>query len=139
MILTLELRGNNKRVIAEMMHMSYIQVVNITNRPEYVAAREARLRSYDNEFMNLKGKVVDAVSDALDVNSDMKDRLKAAELWFRAQGYGGYAKDPEPPTRVTAEDVVARLLGLGVQMTAPPPEEPANVIEVDFTEADAAE
>ena len=83
----------------------------ITNSPEYIAEREKILAGYDQDFLNLKGKVMKALDDGLTASTPMSERLRAADMWFKAAGYGAHAPvKTADVSNVTAEDVVKLLL-----------------------------
>lgn len=113
-ILSLELRGVNKTQIANMLGMTVGRISTITHLPEYIAERDKTLSGYDQDFLNLKGKAIEVLSDGLDPGGNMSDRLRAADMWFKAQGYGNghYAAKTinNDPGNITAEDIVRELL-----------------------------
>jgi hypothetical protein len=71
---------------------------------------KARMGALDQQFLGLFSKVIDTVSDGLD-HEDMALRLTAADKWLKA--HGRYAPKSDHSDKVTAEDIVARLLDKG--------------------------
>jgi hypothetical protein len=70
----------------------------------------------DAEFIAMKPLAFAALKNGLGSN-DENTALRASEQWFKGAGFGGFAKDPVPQTRLTAEDVAAQLLaGLNVNV-----------------------
>jgi hypothetical protein len=120
-ILTLEMRGKTKTMIAEMMHLSIQGVINIVQRPEYKEMRERVLREMDEEFLAMKPLAFDALEGGLR-SSDENTALKAADMWFKGAGFGSYSKTPAVDPTVTAEDVVRNLLQINVNVNVPPTE-----------------
>jgi hypothetical protein len=115
-ILTLEMRGKSKTLIAEMMHISIQGVINIVQSPEYKAMREHVLREMDHEFLAMKPLAFDAIENGLK-SSDENVSLKAADMWFKGAGFGSYSKTPAVDPSVTAEDVVRNLLQVNVNVS----------------------
>ncbi len=115
-MLTLEMQGYTKKEIAQMLGRNYARVTRITTHPVYLEHRTQRLGDLDRDFVNLKHKVVDVMGRALDQSAPMDAQLRAADMWFKTQGYGAYSKNPVPEQKVTVEDVVSRLLQVNVQV-----------------------
>lgn len=115
-ILTLEMRGKSKTMIAEMMHLSIQGVCAITARSEYKEMREVVLREMDHEFLAMKPLAFDAIENGLK-SSDENVSLKAADMWFKGAGFGSYSKTPPSDPSVTAEDVVRNLLQVNVNVS----------------------
>jgi hypothetical protein len=98
-------------------------VSQIVNDPRYIEYRERHLAELDSEFVQMKPLAFAALRQGLSSN-DENTALRASEQWFKGAGFGGFAKDPAPTTRTTAEDVAAALIA-GVQVnvtvnTSPP-------------------
>jgi transcriptional regulator with XRE-family HTH domain len=115
-IYTLELRGLDQKDIAQALNLAATTVSQIVRDPRYVAYREKHLAELDSEFVQMKPLAFAALRSGLNSN-DENTALRASEQWFKGAGFGGFAKDPVPQTRLTAEDVAAQLLaGLNVNV-----------------------
>lgn len=113
-IYSLELRGLQSKEIARALGMSPGGVSRITNDERYIQYREKRLATLDAEFVMMKPLAFAALKGGLE-STDENTALRASEQWFKGAGFGGFAKDPVPQTRTTAEDVAAALIA-GVQV-----------------------
>lgn len=113
-IYALELRGLSIAEIAQALGMSQSGVSRITTDERYIAYREQHLGAIDAEFVMMKPLAFAALKSGLN-SSDENTALRASEQWFKGAGFGGFAKDPVPQTRTTAEDVAAALIA-GVQV-----------------------
>jgi hypothetical protein len=91
------------------MGLSEAGVSKITCQPRYNAVRDALLAEMDNEFLAMKPLALSALKGGLE-SRDEQTALRASDQWFKAAGFGGYSRDPQPDRTVTAEDVAARLL-----------------------------
>lgn len=111
-ICSLELRGHDKKQIAEALGLAYQTVINITNSDRYAEVRDALLADMDNDFIAMKPLALSALKGGL-TSRDEQTALRASDQWFKAAGYGGYSRDPPVDKSITAEDV-ARQLMLGV-------------------------
>jgi hypothetical protein len=109
-ILSLEIRGVARAVIAEEMNLSIATVCRLTRRPEYEKMRDEVLMHWDGEFLAMKPLAFTALRNGL-TSSEESVALKASDQWFHAAGYGGYSKTPPVDRTVTAEDVVRELMG----------------------------
>lgn len=114
-ICSLELRGFDKKQIAESMGLAYATVSRITNSERYVAARNELLADMDNEFISMKPLALSALKGGL-TSRDEQTALRASDQWFKAAGYGGYSREPQPSNVATAEDVARLLLGVNVNV-----------------------
>jgi transcriptional regulator with XRE-family HTH domain len=115
-IYTLELRGLDQKDIAQALNLTPASVSQIVRDDRYVAYREKHLAELDSEFVQMKPLAFAALRSGLNSN-DENTALRASEQWFKGAGFGGFAKDPVPQTRLTAEDVAAQLLaGLNVNV-----------------------
>jgi transcriptional regulator with XRE-family HTH domain len=115
-IYTLELRGLDQKDIAQALNLAPATVSLIVRDPRYIAYREKHLAELDSEFVQMKPLAFAALRSGLNSN-DENTALRASEQWFKGAGFGGFAKDPVPQTRLTAEDVAAQLLaGLNVNV-----------------------
>lgn len=108
-VLSLELQGANKLAIAQRLGLSYITIQKITKDERYVKFRNEYLAALDDEFFAMKPLAFAALKGGLQ-SQDEDTALKASDQWFKAAGFGGYSKSPEPSSNVTAEDVVRQLL-----------------------------
>jgi hypothetical protein len=113
-IYALELRGLSNSEIAQTLGISPGWVTRITADERYLAYREKHLTNLDTEFVMMKPLAFAALRSGLN-SADENTALRASEQWFKGAGFGGFAKDPVPQTRTTAEDVAAALLA-GVQV-----------------------
>lgn len=127
-ILSMEMRGHDKREIAEALQLNYGYVCQVTRSKRYLNARNTQLNEADNAFINLGPKAIEALGDGLGKSSNMSDRLKAADLWFRTRGYGAFAKEPSTNGPVTAEDVVKQLLQVNLQVNLNTKDSSDNII-----------
>lgn len=115
-VYTLELRGLDQKAIAAALGLSAGTISCIVNDERYLQYREKRLCELDSEFVMMKPLAFKALQSGLN-SSDENTALRASEQWFKGAGFGGFAKDPTPQTRTTAEDVAAALLaGLNVNV-----------------------
>jgi hypothetical protein len=115
-IYTLELRGLDQKDIATTLGLAPQTVSSIVRDPRYIAYREKHLAELDSEFVQMKPLAFAALKNGL-MDNDRNTALRASEQWFKGAGFGGFAKDPVPQTRLTAEDVAAQLLaGLNVNV-----------------------
>lgn len=128
-VYALELRGLDKQEIAKTLSLSPSTVTNITLDERYIAYRERHLAALDHDFVAMKPLAFDALRGGLR-SQDENTALRASEQWFKAAGFGGFARTPEQPTSLTAEDVVAALLtrqqvavqvNVNVPQPSPPP------------------
>lgn len=128
-ICSLELRGFDKKEIAEKMGMAHQSVIMATNNERYKRYRAERLAELDDEFHAMKPLAFAALRGGLK-SADENTALRASEQWFKAASFGGFSKTEQTPSTTTAEDV-ARALMLGVQVnvnvTAPGGAEGAGV------------
>lgn len=108
-ILSLELQGATKQAIAQRLGLAYITIQKITTDPRYIKFRNEYLAALDDEFFAMKPLAFAALKGGLQ-SQDEDTALKASDQWFKAAGFGGYSKSPEPSTNLTAEDVVRQLL-----------------------------
>lgn len=115
-IYALELRGLGIGEIAQALGLAPGSVSRITTDARYIKYREEHLSAIDAEFVQMKPLAFAALRSGLNSN-DENTALRASEQWFKGAGFGGFAKDPVPQTRLTAEDVAAQLLaGLNVNV-----------------------
>lgn len=114
-IYTLELRGLDQKDIAAALNISPATVCSVVNDERYIEYRERRLSELDAEFVMMKPLAFAALKNGLG-SVDENTALRASEQWFKGAGFGGFAKDPTPPSRTTAEDVAAALLATAVQV-----------------------
>lgn len=114
-IYTLELRGLGATQIATHLNMTQQTVSKIVRDPRYIAYREEHLTALDTEFVSMKPLAYAALKNGLNAD-DENTALRASEQWFKAAGFGGFSKTERPNAGVTAEDVVARLLNVNVQV-----------------------
>lgn len=119
MVLSLELRGKDKREIAQHLQMSEQQVGNITRTQRYIAHREVLLGEADQDFLNMKPQAMAALRRGFS-SGDEGIALRASETWMRAAGFMQYGKSGSQST-VTAEDVAAQLLQVNVQVNVNTP------------------
>jgi transcriptional regulator with XRE-family HTH domain len=113
-IYALELRNLSHAEIAMAMGLNPGTLSRITRDERYIAYREEHMAKLDSEFVAMKPLAFNALRSGLN-SSDENTALRASEQWFKGAGFGGFAKDPVPATRTTAEDVAAALLA-GVQV-----------------------
>lgn len=112
-IYALELRGCTQAQIAEVVHMTPMSVGQVTRDPRYKQYREEHMAQLDHEFVEMKPMAFAALRGGLD-STDENTALRASEQWFKAAGFGGFAKNPEPTSPLTAEDIVSKLLNINV-------------------------
>lgn len=112
-IYALELRGCTQAQIAEIVHMNPMSVSLITRDPRYIKYREEHIAQLDHEFVEMKPMAFAALRGGLG-STDENTALRASEQWFKAAGFGGFAKNPEPTSPLTAEDIVSKLLNINV-------------------------
>ena len=132
-IYTLELRGLTQGEIAQALSMSANGVSKIVNDERYIAYREKHLADLDSAFVQMKPLAFNALKNGLN-SADENTALRASEQWFKGAGFGGFAKDPVQPTRLTAEDIAAQLLGVQVNVNvnvASPPAPSTPTIDND--------
>jgi len=124
-IYALELRGLGIAEIAQALGMSQSGVSRITTDERYLEYREQHLSAIDAEFIAMKPLAFAALKNGLGSN-DENTALRASEQWFKGASFGGFAKDPVPQSRTTAEDVAAALiasLNVNVQVNVGSPPE----------------
>ena len=91
------------------MGLSTTTLSTITRDPRYIAYREAHLAALDAEFIQMKPLAFAALKAGLN-SKDENTALRASEQWFKGAGFGGFSKEPQPSSHLTAEDVAAQLL-----------------------------
>lgn len=102
--------------IAEGTGYSISHIHNIITDERYIKYREQHLTALDHEFVSMKPLAFAALKGGLG-SADENTALRASEQWFKAAGFGGFAKNPEPPVRASAEDIVAQLLNINGDVT----------------------
>lgn len=114
-IYALELRGHDKVDIAAQLGVCTQTVVQATRDPRYIAYREEHLAALDNDFVAMKPLAFAALSNGLR-SSDENTALRASEQWFKGASFGGFAKEPQQATALTAEDVAKQILSGGLSV-----------------------
>lgn len=109
MIYALEVRGLDKKDIAERLNLSYGAVIHATNDERYIAYREQHLQALDQDFVTMKPLAFDALRNGLR-SQDENVALRASEQWFKAANFGGFSKHEAPAQAATATDVARALL-----------------------------
>lgn len=112
---SLELRGYDKKQIAEALGVSATTVSEVTCDPRYLAYREEHLAALDNDFVAMKPLAFAALSNGLR-SADENTALRASEQWFKGASFGGFAKEPQQATTLTAEDVAKQILSGGLSV-----------------------
>lgn len=112
-IYALELRGLSKTDIATQLGLSINTVVHATTDPRYIAYREEHLAALDNDFVAMKPLAFAALSNGLR-SQDENTALRASEQWFKGASFGGFAKEPQQSSALTAEDVAKQILQGGL-------------------------
>lgn len=107
-ILQLHMNGVPNTMIARNMGITEQRVSQILNDPLIKAHAKAKIDELDIRFLALKGKAIDAISDALDFDQDIDVRLSAADKWLKAHGY--FEKKGGGAESASLEDVVQRLV-----------------------------
>lgn len=98
--------------IAAIFNMHNNTVSKILKDPLVEAIRKEWMNDKHAEFNALYGKAIDAIRDGLNENEPVANRLKAVDKFF-ANAPGQKEAETE---RDTAEDVVARLLQVNIQI-----------------------
>lgn len=103
----LHLQGCKLREIAEKtgLTLKWISRILRSDLAQELIAEYRKL--VDLEFRAQAKKVVRTIEDGLD-HSDISVRLKAADRWLRI--YGKFLGDDLTSTKITAEDVVQRMM-----------------------------
>jgi transcriptional regulator with XRE-family HTH domain len=103
----LDLLGYKLKEIAEKTGLTpkWISRIIRSNLAQELIAEYRKL--LDLEFQAQAKKVVRTIEDGLD-HKDINVRLKAADRWLRI--YGKFLGDDLTSTRITAEDVVQRMM-----------------------------
>jgi hypothetical protein len=109
-MLEMHIAGWTNKETAEYLDCSPQTVSNVICSDKGQEFVKARMGALDQQFLGLFSKVIDTVSDGLD-HEDMALRLTAADKWLKA--HGRYAPKSDHSDKVTAEDIVARLLDKG--------------------------
>jgi hypothetical protein len=113
MILSLQLHGFRRKEIAERLGMHENSVSRVVHSKRYLDAFDARLDELDAEFLRLKPAALRALADGLN-SRDEVIKLRAAEVWFKLTGQGGYGRDgSDAGPKATAEDIAQALLAAG--------------------------
>lgn len=110
-ILSLHMRGLTNKVIADHLNMTPEGISRVLHSPLVREHCTARLSDLDYRFINLKEKAIDAISDALDADQDIKTRVSAADIWLKANGY--FEKKGDKSNNISLEDIVAKLVENG--------------------------
>jgi predicted transcriptional regulator len=103
----MHIAGFTNKEIAEQLGCTPTTVSHVILSPlgqEFIARRIAGL---DNEFLGLYSDVIQAVRDGLNTQ-DISTRLVAADKWLKA--HGKYSPKSDGTAKLTAEDVIAKLL-----------------------------
>lgn len=108
-ILSLQIQGVGIAAIAKRLGMTDSGISHIVRDERYIKFRNEYLAALDDEFFAMKPLAFAALKGGLQ-SQDEDTALKASDQWFKAAGFGGYSKSPEPSTNLTAEDVVRQLL-----------------------------
>lgn len=127
----LELRGCNKSDIAAQLGVSDQAVIAATRDPRYIAYREEHLAALDNDFVAMKPLAFAALSNGLR-SQDENTALRASEQWFKGASFGGFAKEPQQSSALTAEDVARQILSGGVSVNV----QVNNVVAASSSETD---
>lgn len=112
-ILSLWAQGESRQTIAELCKCvpEYVTMLAATNLGSvYVAEIQ---RAVDDRLNYLTHKSVEVINEGLANDQPMDTRLKAAALQLKASGR---MKGDEGPANATAEDVIARIMNLNVQV-----------------------
>lgn len=124
MILTMELRGFDKKQIAQRLQMTEQGVVRLTGTDRYIAHRDKYLERMDAEMLAMKPLAFNALRGGL-TSQDENTALRASEQWMKAAGFMHYGKAAQGSNLpVTAEEVAARLqanvVNVQVNLAVPP-------------------
>lgn len=113
-VLALHLAGKSPKEIMEQTGYSQAMYYRILNHPSIQSVRQQLLDSTQQEFEALFMKVVENVREQL-ASLDPQIQLAAQQQWFKANGKFLPSKEAES-RGLTAEDVVAKLLNINVQV-----------------------
>lgn len=113
-VLALHLAGKTPNEIMTETGYSSAMYYRILNHPSIQAVRQQLLDQTQQEFEALFNRVVTNIREQLD-DPDPMVRLSAQNQWFKANGKFQPKKD-ETDKNLTAEEVVAKLLNINVQV-----------------------
>ena len=111
-MLSLHLRGCRTKEIAAILGLTEQHVSRISRERRYLEVFDAKLDAIDDEFLRLKPDALRALANGL-VSQDEAIGVRAAEVWFKLTGQGGYGRGEGADGRVTAEDIAQKLLAAG--------------------------
>jgi hypothetical protein len=111
-VLSLHLRGCRTKEIAAILGLCEQPVSRVMRERRYLEAFDAKLSTVDDEFLRLKPDALRALANGL-VSRDEAIGLRAAEMWFKLTGQGGYGRGEGSNPSVTAEDIALALLEAG--------------------------
>lgn len=113
-VLALHLAGKTPNEIMQETGYSSAMYYKILNHPSIQSVRQQLLDQTQKEFEALFNKVVENIRTQLDDPEPMV-RLAAQNQWFKANGKF-QPKSDEKEKNLTAEEVVAKLLNINVQV-----------------------
>jgi len=113
-VLALHLAGKTPNEVMAETGYSSAMYYRILNHPSIQSVRQQLLDQTQQEFEALFNKVVENIRKQLD-SGDPMVRLAAQNQWFKANGKF-QPKNVEGEKKLTAEEVVAKLLNINVQV-----------------------
>lgn len=112
-VLALHMAGKSCREIAQQTRYTTNYVYRILQHPDIVALRSRLLDFATREFEALWPTVVENIRNQL-ASEDPRVQLAAQHQWLKASGKYAASEHTEKPA--SAEDVVAKLLQVNVQV-----------------------
>jgi hypothetical protein len=113
-IIELHCMGHRNKDIAAELGMSQTYVSIVLTDPLVVQEIQMRSTEARHEFDALRFAANDVVRDALEEHRPMGQRLRAADMFYKAQG--DYQPVRDGAGVETAEDVIQRMLTLNLQV-----------------------
>lgn len=113
-VLAMHLAGKPTREIVEETGYTSASVYRIMNSPRTQAVRQQLLSSYQDEYEALFGKIINNIRVQLD-SDDIKVQQTAQQQWLNSEKKFRSLKLAQVPGE-SAEDVVARMLNVNVQV-----------------------
>lgn len=105
-ILNFHILGKRNFEVALKFHIREATVSRIINDPLGQEYLRTKYQGFDNEFAALYGQSVNTLRDGMSPVVAMRDRLRAAELYFKKRGD---LREKEEGKK-TAEDVIQQIL-----------------------------
>lgn len=117
-VVSMHLAGVPTRDICEETGYSMGNIYQILKNPRVQAVRQQMLSVYQDEFEALFPKVTQNIRSQLD-SKDIKTQQVAQDQWFKAEKKFS-PKRNQSGVAETAEDMVAKLLNVNVQVNVAP-------------------